>query len=88
MYHEGLNRVPMIFENEDAYDLWKQTMDSIRDSASLILERWSDPRNPSIEQRKMINAWLKLVKEAEDAHMTILPSILDIKDDFLVVVND
>lgn len=78
----------MIFENEETFDLWKQIMDNIRESAYLIVEHYPDPLNPSIEQRKAINSWLKLVKETEDAPMTILPSILDMRDTFLMVVAD
>jgi hypothetical protein len=87
VYLDGEILVPVVFDCDEAFFLWMQTMANIREAALLIVTRFPSPINPTIEQRRFINSWLELVQEAEDADVVVLPSILEAKVSFESVVK-
>jgi hypothetical protein len=88
LYTDGSTTVHARFENEEAFRIWKSTMDGMRDIASLIDNHFHHSNHPTIQHRNAIRSWLEVFQEIEDADAVILPSVINLRDNYLLLLLD
>ena len=80
----GPELLQLTFDDKEAYGIWQRRMDDIRNGADFIVNTYSSgPKQETEECRQSIHRWLEQVTVAAGDGHIVLPSILEVREEFL-----
>jgi hypothetical protein len=85
---DGNEKVVVEFEDSRGFQIWQQSMTSIKQEAARIVAANDDAENLREEDVKAVRNWMRRVDEMVEARTPVLPSVLRAINTFAEAIKD
>lgn len=86
-YFDGENQLRLEFNSKAAFAGWNDKMTKIKEWAAYVVDTYPDSAIQTVASQEAIQKWLNLVEKAEEDRYYLLPSIEEVRANWLLLVE-